>query len=100
MAAGSQGTPGKQGESAQVTSRDGLSPAVRSGFSSWTAGAPGAVWFCGDAVVFLSADEDVLLALETAASGLDLLSGGRLDDVVDDEEEVVFDPLLEYDLLM
>lgn len=99
MAAGSQGTPGKQGESAQVTSRDGLSPAVRSGFSSWTAGAPGAVWFCGDAVVFLSA-EDVLLALETAASGLDLLSGGRLDDVVDDEEEVVFDPLLEYDLLM
>lgn len=99
MAAGSQGTPGKQGESAQVTSRDGLSPAAKSGFSSWTAGAPGAVWFCGDAVGFLSA-EDVLFELETAASGLDLLSGGRLDDVVDDEEEVVVDPLLEYDLLM
>lgn len=94
MAVGSQGTPGKQGESVQVTSRDGLTPVVKSGFSSWTAGAPVAVWFCGDAEVFLPA-EDVLLVLETAASGLDLLSGGRLDVM-----EVVVDPLLEYDLLM
>lgn len=51
------------------------------------------VWFCGDAVVFL-------LVLETAASGLVFLSGGRLDEVGDDEEEVGVVSLLEFDLMM
>lgn len=98
---GSQGTPGKQGESAQVTQRDGLTPAVKSGSSSCTAGenALVAVWFCEDAVVFLSLEE-ALLVLEAVASGRVLLSGGRLDEVEEEDEEVVVDPLLGFDLLM
>lgn len=79
-----------------------MTPAVKSGFSSstlggalWTVGVNTlvVVWFCGDAVVFL-------LVLETVASGLVFLSGGRLDEVGDDEEEVGVVSLLEFDLMM
>lgn len=50
-------------------------------------------WFCTDAVGFLLLGE-VLQALEMVVSGLVLLSGGRLDEVGEDEEEeevVAFD---------
>lgn len=99
LTVGSQGTPGKQGESAQVIYWDvdpHLTPVVRSGSSSTLV----AVWFCGVAVVFLSPGE-TLLILEMVASGLVLLSAGLLGEVGDDEEEEVgVKSLLEFDLEM
>lgn len=54
-------------------------------------------------MVFLSL-EDGLLIVEMVASGLVLLSGGRLgevgDDEEDEEEEVGVISLLEFDLMM
>lgn len=63
---------------------------VRSGFGSTSLGA----WFCGVA-------EETLLVPET--SGLVLLSGGRLGELGDDdeeEEELGVISLLEFDLMM
>lgn len=87
MTAGSQGTPGKQGESAQVTWGDGdprLTAVARSGYSSAPAGT--------------SVDE-ALLILGMVASGLVRLSAGRLGDDEDDEEEVGVISLLVFDLV-
>lgn len=58
------------------------------------------VWFCSVAVVLLSLEE-TLLTLETVTSGLVLLSGGRLGEIGDDEEEeeVGVVSLLEFDLM-
>lgn len=53
-------------------------------------------------MVFLSPEEALLVLVEMVASGLVLLSGGRLGEVGDDEEEeedeVGVISLLEFDL--
>lgn len=69
------------------------------GGALWTVGVNilGGVWLCTEAVVFLLL---VLRALEMMVSGLVLLSGGRLDEVGEDEEEeevVGIVSLLEFD---
>ena len=117
---GSQGTPGKQGESAQVTRWDGSptwprwrgrgtgSPPLGWPLRTVETNTPVPVWFCGVAVVLLSVAE-TLLTVETVASGRVLLSEGRLAEVGDDEEEeeeeeeeevVGLVSLLEFDLVM